>query len=84
MVNEYGGKATAHRLLATNKSTEGFTELFLRGGENLRLSVEYPVLEKPWRDQQFAVARKRLVECGAPYQRAIESKIIERSHRLLG
>jgi hypothetical protein len=72
MVNEHGGKATADRLLATNKPSEGFTELFLRGRENLRPSVEYLVLQKPWRDlftaEQLAVARKRLiaVECPLP------------------
>ncbi|MEZ7524408.1 hypothetical protein [Burkholderia vietnamiensis] len=70
MVNEYGGKATADRLLATNKPSEGFTELFLRGRENLRLSVEYLVLQKPWRDlfttEQLAVARKRLMEVQCP------------------
>jgi len=72
MVSEHGGKATADRLLATNKPSEGFTELFLRGRENLRLSVEYLVLQKPWRDlftnEQLAVARKRLisVECPLP------------------
>lgn len=31
MVNEHGGKETANRLLATNRPSEGFTELFLRG-----------------------------------------------------
>jgi len=29
MVSEHGGKATVDRLLATNKPSEGFTELFL-------------------------------------------------------
>jgi hypothetical protein len=72
MVNEHGGKGTAVRLLATAKPSTGFTELFLRGKENLRLSVEYVVLKDPWRtlftDQQLAVARKRLqsVECLPP------------------
>lgn len=70
MVGEHGGKETANRLLATNKPSEGFTELFLRGRENLRLSVEYLVLQKPWRDlfteEQLAVARKRLIEVECP------------------
>ncbi|MFM0050998.1 hypothetical protein [Caballeronia grimmiae] len=70
MVNEHGGRETANRLLATNKPSEGFTELFLRGRENLRLSVEFLVLQKPWRDlfmtEQLAVARKRLIAVGCP------------------
>lgn len=44
----------------------GSTELFLRGRENLKLGVEYLVLQEPWSqpfgDEQFAVARKRLRE----------------------
>ncbi len=71
MVNEHGGREAANRLLATNKPSEGFTELFLRGGrETLRLSVEYLVLQKPWRDlfteEQLAVARRRLIEYECP------------------
>ena len=72
MVNEHGGKETANRLLGTSKPSDGFTELFLRGRENLCLSVEYLVLQMPWRDlfttEQLAVARKRLiaVECLLP------------------
>lgn len=70
MVNEHGGKETANRLLATNKPSDGFTELFLRGRENLRLSVEYLVLQKAWRDlfttEQLSVARKRLIEVECP------------------
>ncbi|KVE90682.1 hypothetical protein WJ01_01180 [Burkholderia vietnamiensis] len=72
MVNEHGGKEAANRLLATANPSEGFTQLFLRGRENLRLSVEYLVLQQPWCDlfteEQLAVARKRLisVECPLP------------------
>ncbi|MFT3960440.1 hypothetical protein [Propionivibrio sp.] len=72
MLGEHGGKGTADRLLATNKPSQGFTELFLRGKENLRLSVEYAVLREPWRAlftaEQRAVARRRLkeVECPLP------------------
>ena len=44
----------------------GSTELFLRGRENLKLTVEYLVLQKPWSrlfgDEQSTVYRKRLRE----------------------
>jgi len=72
MLEEHGGKGTADRLLATHKPSQGFTELFLRGKDNLRLSVEYIVLRDPWRSlftpEQRAVARKRLndVQCSPP------------------
>jgi len=70
MLGEHGGKGTADRLLATNKPSNGFTELFLRGKENLRLSVEYLVLQNPWRslftEKQLAVARKRLLAVSCP------------------
>lgn len=66
MVQGNGGKATADQLLATIKPSQGFTELFLRGKENLKISVEYVVLKKPWRElftkEQLATARKRLLE----------------------
>jgi len=64
LVNELGGRKAADRLLATAEPSEGFTELFLRGKENLKISVEYLVLMEPWRklftDHQRGVARKRL------------------------
>lgn len=70
MVHELGGKETADRLLATQGPSSGFSELFLRGRDNLRLSVEYLVLQNPWRalftDDQLAVARSRLVDVGCP------------------
>lgn len=44
MVRRLGGKETADRLLAKTGPSDGFTELFIRGRENLRLSVEYLVL----------------------------------------
>ncbi|PLP96264.1 hypothetical protein [Cupriavidus pauculus] len=73
MVNRHGGKEAANRLLAAAKPSDSLTELFLRGGrESLRLSVEYLVLQQPWRtlftEDQLAVARKRLVgyECPLP------------------
>jgi hypothetical protein len=68
MVHEHGGKETADRLLATGDPSEGFTKLFLRGKDNLRISVEYVVLQNPWRalfePDQLAVARKRLLDHG--------------------
>lgn len=70
MLGEHGGKGTADRLLATHNPSAGFTELFLRGKENLRLSVEHLVLREPWRKlftaEQLAVARKRLTEVQCP------------------
>lgn len=70
MLQEHGGKGVADRLLATNTPSQGFTELFLRGKENLRLSLEYTVLREPWRElftpEQRAVARKRLKEVHCP------------------
>lgn len=72
MVHEHGGKETADRLLATGDPSEGFTELFLRGKDNLKISVEYVVLQNPWRelftDEQLEVARKRLrdYKCDPP------------------
>jgi hypothetical protein len=72
MVHEHGGRGTANRLLATGEPSEGFTQLFLRGKENLKLSVEYLVLQNPWRElftpDQRAIARQRLrdYECDPP------------------
>lgn len=65
MVNRLGGRVTADKLLATDQPSEGFTELFLRG-RRLDLSVEYLVLQNPWRElfdpEQLAVARQRLID----------------------
>ncbi len=72
MVRQYGGKETADRLLAKSEPSDGFTELFLRGRENLTISMEYLVLTAPWRqlftEDQLAIARQRLldVECPLP------------------
>jgi hypothetical protein len=73
MVHRLGGKEAASRLLATKEPSEGFTKLFLTGGKSaLKLSLEYLVLQNPWRelftDEQLTVARKRLldVECDPP------------------
>ena len=64
MVRELGGRETANRLLAADAPSEGFTQLFLRGKEHLKLSVEHLVLMEPWRElfteEQQAVAHKRL------------------------
>jgi hypothetical protein len=69
MVNQHGGKEAADRLLAKSTPSEGFTELFLRGPENLRISVEYLVLQSPWRNlfdqEQLGVARRRLIDVGS-------------------
>lgn len=66
MLVEHGGKETADRLLASNQPSSGFTELFRRGRENLRLSVEYLVLTDPWHalftPDQLATAQRRLLE----------------------
>ncbi|MBE7465990.1 MAG: hypothetical protein HS116_21145 [Planctomycetes bacterium] len=70
MLNEHGGKKTADLLLATDNPSDGFTELFMRGKENLRLCVEYVVLQSRWRElftpEQLAIARKRLLDCECP------------------
>lgn len=68
MVQGSGGKAAADQLLASTNPSAGFTELFLRGKDNLKLSVEYLVLQEPWAplfsEEQRAVARKRLIKVG--------------------
>ncbi len=66
MTVEHGGKAAADRLLVVGPPSAGFGELLTRGKENLKLSVEYLVLQNPWRQlfnpEQLAEARRRLVE----------------------
>jgi hypothetical protein len=66
MVQGSGGKAAADQLLASTNPSAGFTELFLRGKDNLKLSVEYLVLQEPWQslftDEQLEIARKRLLQ----------------------
>ena len=68
MVNEMGGKAAADKLLAMEKPSDGFGTLLLRGKEALKLSVEYVVLQNPWRQlfepEQLAIARRRLLGVG--------------------
>jgi len=74
MVDEHGGKEAADRLLATKDPSEGFTQLFLRGKDSLKLTVEYLVLQSPWcglfTEEQLNVAKKRLrdVECKFPHE----------------
>lgn len=78
MLAEHGGLGTADILLATDTPSDGFTELYLRGKENLILAVEYLVLMHPWRQlftpEQLAKARRRLadVEVSPPPEDAAE------------
>ncbi|MCU1732895.1 MULTISPECIES: hypothetical protein [unclassified Pseudomonas] len=68
MVQSSGGKNTADQLLASANPSQGFTELFLRGEDNLKLSVEYLVLQDRWRslftEEQLSIAHKRLRQVG--------------------
>ncbi|MES2671685.1 MAG: hypothetical protein V4673_14875 [Pseudomonadota bacterium] len=68
MVQGKGGKVAADQLLGGTDPSSGFTELFLRGPENLKLSVEYLVLQDPWRslftDDQLGEAIRRLRRVG--------------------
>ncbi len=85
MLRRNGGKETAERLLAKDRPSDGFTELFLRGPQNLKISVEYLVLCSPWRqlftDDQLTIARQRLreVECPLPPEDS-ETPSVERWH----
>lgn len=80
MVLEMGGKGAADKLLAMGNPSEGFGTLLLRGKDALKLSVEYLVLQSPWRNlfepEQLAVARKRLqdVRCDPPPEDAAPSE----------
>lgn len=69
MVNERGGYQAAVDLLQSTEPSDGFTELFMRGNR-LDLSVEYLVLQVPWRslfdDEWLATAHKRLVDRNYP------------------
>jgi len=68
MVGRYGGKEAADRILSWPAPMEGFTRLLLSGVKNLQLSLEYLVLQNPWRSlftpAQLAVVRQRLLEVG--------------------
>ncbi|MCY4559028.1 MAG: hypothetical protein OXF79_22160 [Chloroflexi bacterium] len=62
MLGNFGGLATAIRLLDGPTPGDGFVELWEAGRPDL--SVEAFVLEEPWRslftDEQLAVAQSRL------------------------
>ena len=64
MINEYGGVAAAKTLLANRQVSEGFTQLFLSGTQNLKLSVEYLAQQTPWdelfTEEELNTARQRL------------------------
>lgn len=64
MINEYGGVAAAKTLLASRQVSEGFTQLFLSGTQNLKLSVEYLAQQAPWdelfTEEELNTARQRL------------------------
>lgn len=68
MVERSGGKEAARQLLMAGNPSAGFTELFLRGRDKLKLSVEYLVLQSPWDElfssEELAIARQRLVAVG--------------------
>lgn len=77
LVARVGGKAAADTLLDKVDTSYGFGELALRGRDALKLSVEYLVLQDPWRalfdPTQLQIARDRLkeVECPCPPEDAI-------------
>jgi len=68
LVHEVGGRQAADELLAATAPSAVFLELCLRGSEHLTLSVEYLVLQAPWRalfsPEQRATARDRLRSAG--------------------
>lgn len=68
LVWEHGGKHVADEVLAAAAPSTVFAELCLRGSEHLTYSVEYLVLQSPWRvlftDEQRATARGRLLQAG--------------------
>ena len=72
MVVQMGGKAAADQLLASENPSQGFAKLFSYGPDALELSVEYLVLQNPWRElfepEQLTIARRRLedVRCEMP------------------
>ncbi|MGJ7500723.1 hypothetical protein ACSFBF_10230 [Variovorax sp. ZT5P49] len=70
MVRERGGRAAAAQLLTGARPSDGFTELFLRGKDKLKLTVEYLALQDEWKslfsEEQLAIARQRLIEVECP------------------
>lgn len=66
MVSDHGGVEAAHRLLSTDKPSEGFTTLWEAG--RLDLSVEAHILDPEYEplftDAERRTARKRLEQYG--------------------
>ncbi len=74
MVQDYGGKEAADRLLASSETPVGLGKLFVHANgdyEALKISMEYLVLSDPWKtlftEEQLAVARKRLKDMKVPF-----------------
>ena len=74
MLDQYGGIETANRLLiSTNKIPDGFIELYSRGPEALKLTVEYLILKPEYAilfsSDQREIAEKRLkqLKVNLPY-----------------
>jgi len=70
MVQVHGGKETADRLLASGDVSRGFSRLWERDPNLLKLSMEYLVLQDPWRAlftaDQLQKARQRLQDYRCP------------------
>lgn len=69
MLDQYGAIETANRLLiSSNKIPDGFIELYSRGPEALKLTVEYLVLKPEYSllfsQEQREIAQKRLKQLG--------------------
>ena len=66
MISDHGGVEAAHRLLATDKPSDGFTTL--RSAGRLDLSVEAHVLdphfESLFTEEELRTARRRLDQYG--------------------
>ncbi|MCX5045262.1 DUF262 domain-containing protein [Aldersonia sp. NBC_00410] len=66
MLSQYGPKETAHRLLASRRLSDGFSELWERG--RLDLTVEAVVLDSRFSElfsaNEIAVAQRRLEQFG--------------------
>ncbi len=65
-VTELGGVEAARQLLRADRFSDGFVAITLAGRPDLTL--EALVLREPWRalfsDEELAIARSRLAECG--------------------
>ena len=64
MVADHGGLETAHRLLATNKTSNGFTALWMCGCLNLTVEavVLKPEFASLFSDAERRIAKSRLAE----------------------